>query len=234
MPVARVGHHLVYFAHVPKCAGTSVESYMEARFGPLAMLDRYHLSVPAPRRWSRTSPQHIDTTVAERLFPAGFFDHVFTVVRHPVDRLASAFRFHRDVTSLVPEGQTFAGWLRALEEVTAEDPYAYDNHGRAMVDIVPDDARVFRLEDGLSALVTWLDEIEGAAAGPRELPRLNTTSGARMPEVGDEEVSLIAARFAADFERFGYDPHAPRPVRPVRDARPSVRTRLRRLFGAAE
>ena len=34
MPIARVSGKLVLFMHVPRCGGTSMEDYLEARFGP--------------------------------------------------------------------------------------------------------------------------------------------------------------------------------------------------------
>jgi hypothetical protein len=40
MPYVTAAGKLIYFAHVPKAGGSSVENYLAARFGPLAMLDR--------------------------------------------------------------------------------------------------------------------------------------------------------------------------------------------------
>lgn len=103
MPIVRVGDQLVYFAHVPKCAGTSVEEYLAARFGPLAFLDRaYPDRDGRDSAWNRTSPQHIDVATFERLFPADLFAASFTVVRHPANRLLSSYRFERRLVHVPP------------------------------------------------------------------------------------------------------------------------------------
>jgi len=35
MPIFRINDQLHYFAHVPKCGGSAVETYLTRRFGPL-------------------------------------------------------------------------------------------------------------------------------------------------------------------------------------------------------
>ena len=93
MPIIRIEGKLVYFAHVPKCAGTSVEEYAIARFGPIALQDRRFFQRDPESRWTRTSAQHVTATEFERLIPRDYIADAFTVVRHPVARLVSAFKF---------------------------------------------------------------------------------------------------------------------------------------------
>jgi hypothetical protein len=93
MPIFKAGGKLVYYAHVPKCGGSAVGWYLTERFGPIAFEDRNHTRHDAKTQWSRTSPQHIDRVSLGRLFPEGFFDAAFTIVRHPVARLVSAYHF---------------------------------------------------------------------------------------------------------------------------------------------
>jgi hypothetical protein len=38
MPIFRVNEKIVFFCHVPKCAGTAVNLYLQARFGKLAFI----------------------------------------------------------------------------------------------------------------------------------------------------------------------------------------------------
>ena len=54
MPIVRINSKLVYFAHVPKCAGSAVERYLAARFGPLGFLDSTYLKMRKSRRWNNT------------------------------------------------------------------------------------------------------------------------------------------------------------------------------------
>jgi hypothetical protein len=214
---------MVYYAHVPKCAGSSIEDYLTERFGPLAFLNRGHRRILAPKKWSATSPQHIDVAALDLLFPQDFFDASFTVVRHPVSRLISAFTFQQ-ARRYIPLRMGFEAWLAAGQKATS---FQFDNHLRPMTDLVPEGAEVFRMEDGLGAVVPWLDELAGNQDGPREIPKSNKTDDvvwrsrtawkewirshlqAKRPTLDDRLCGEIYRLYKADYERFGYDPAGP-------------------------
>src|SRR5690606_34944645 len=101
MPVFRIGDRLHYYAHVPKCGGSSVEAYLKARFGGLAFLNTRFLDLPEARRWTRSSPQHLPWDAFTRLVPADWIASSFAVVRHPVRRLVSAFQYQVEVEGTV-------------------------------------------------------------------------------------------------------------------------------------
>lgn len=213
MPILRVDKTLIYFAHVPKCGGSSVELYLEARFGDVAFADRHFLKQPAEGRWSKTSPQHITLDIRDRLFPAGFFDHCFSIVRHPVGRVVSAYHFQRDMEGSIAESVTFSDWLEDIPERLAAEPFAFDNHIRPMADFVPEDADLFYLEHGIDALIMWFDEVTGVQAEPRALPWHNAQADRKTERVTPSEYDLkrIAEIYAADFERFPYALDDPKP-----------------------
>lgn len=220
MPFFRMAQKLVYFAHVPKCAGSSVEVYLQRRFGRLAFRDMAHYRDPGTR-WTRTSPQHVTVDDLERLIPPKYFFARSTVVRHPVPRLVSMFKFQRDWEERIDPGTGLTDWLEGVRRAA---PYEYDNHLRPMTAFIPEDTHVFRLEEGgLDQVIPWLDALQGEAADPREMPVLNTHGGhmvkrGRAPvevAVSDTDRALIAELYPEDFARFGYDPEAV-PVEPAR------------------
>lgn len=220
MPVFKADTQLVLYAHVPKCGGSAVSWYLTERFGSLAFNDSQHTSQPVAARWSRTSPQHIDRVSLARLFPADFFDAVFTIVRHPVARLISAYHFQHDVEKSIPEQVGFSEWLVDIEERLAEDPFVFDNHVRPMTDIVPEEAQVFHMEHGLDALVGWFDTLTGRADGPRAIPKINQHgqyggNGGQKVVPSDSDLGRIAAFYQADFSRFGYVPGSDMPIFPA-------------------
>lgn len=209
MPFFKAGSKLVYYAHVPKCAGSSIEEYLRDRFGQIAFLDSAYLSQPEQLRWTKSSPQHVDVGSLKRLIPDGFFDEVFTIVRHPVARLVSAYHFQLEVEKLIAPGTQFAEWLRDLHAKRAEEPFVYDNHFRPMAEIAPESATVFYLEHGLEALVPWFDHVAGDTNGPRAIGTVNKRGDhgvARGEEVSPSasDLALIEELFAVDFDRFGY------------------------------
>ena len=61
----------------------------------------------------------------------------------------------------------FDDWLKRA----AGEPFLYDNHLCPQSAIVPKDATVFRLEDGLDAIVPHLDRLAGDTGGPSGLLR---------------------------------------------------------------
>lgn len=216
MPIARIGSKLVYFAHVPKCAGSAVERYLEQRFGPLAFRDPAFYEQEHGERWTNSSPQHIPIKALTRLFPASFFDVSFAVIRHPVDRLASAFLYQREIEETIASDTSLEDWLEYMPTRRQETPFAFDNHTRPMSDFIPEDSLLFRLEDGLNPVVAWLDDFVGMAEGPREILPFNVlntrlANEARPPvalKVDQSARDLIATLYHEDFERFGYDPSA--------------------------
>ncbi len=229
MPIIRMGPRLVYFAHVPKCAGTSVEDYLANRFGPLGFLDRQYLSVAPDQRWSKSSPQHIDWAALMRLFPPGFFASTFAVVRHPVSRAISAYRFQVEVEKTADAGLSFGDWLQAEAEARTREPYRSDNHSRPQRDFLPpeDDmpCAVFHLEHGLDALVPYFDMLAGDSTGPRALSHANKAGhgGAGQGlEPEPDDLALVAELYAADFARFGYVPDQSAPLAPPPKLDPAV------------
>lgn len=216
MPIIRIADKLVYFAHVPRAAGTSVERYLRARFGPLAFVDPHHLSQEASA-WTRSSPQHIPAAALERLFPRGFFDASFTVVRNPATRLRSIFLRQRDIEGSLPPETDFHNWLKELPM----PPNAIDNHSLPMEDFIPEGAKIFHLEKGFAPLVNWLDELAGTSDGPREIAMINShkerlpkakAPSLVPPKIDPNALALIAERYGADVSRFGYeDKFKPKP-----------------------
>lgn len=223
MPMFRAGPRLVYYAHVPKCGGSAVEEYLAERFGAIGLFDKKYLSIPEAERWSKTSPQHIDATSLSRLIPPEMFDAIFTIVRHPVARLVSAYHFQLELERTIPEDMSFTAWLGEIE--TGNDPFAYDNHMRPMAEIVPEGADVFYLEHGLDALVPWFDALTGNADGPRAIAHINKRGeyaggGGERVRPGADDLATIARLYAEDFARFGYTPEdkAPKATPPVLSA----------------
>ena len=206
MPIYKTKGKLIYFAHVPKCAGTSVEEYLENRLGKAAFLDRRFLA--AGERWSKTSPQHIDAESLDRLFPRNFFDEVFTVVRHPADRILSAFYFQRDVEKTINRDAVFSDWLVQLQYKLQENQFAFDNHFRKQSELIPKRCRVFRLEDGFNTLMEYLDEVLGERVEQLEIGKFNSNIEGRKGKnivISASDHKVIENLFRSDYETFGYN-----------------------------
>ena len=217
MPIYRAGTKFIYFAHVPKAGGTAVNRFVSARTSVAAFTNPRFSEVEPKLRWSRTSPQHIDVSALEKLVPLEVFDACFTVVRHPVDRLISAFHFQQDREKSISSRTKFSKWLRRLEPTMAKNPYLYDNHVRPMDKLVPASARVFYLEDGLDALVPWFDNLLGNTLAPRTIELVNARKKSQTSKISPtaDDLERIARLYRSDFERFDYEIEGSNASKPV-------------------
>jgi hypothetical protein len=213
VPSVELNGQLIYFAHCPKAGGTSVERFMVDRWGASVRL----LGWGWDRRWAGrgeqagevpSSPQHYVWEDARRALPRAP-DAVFTVVRDPVARMVSEYRYQREGRLTGPFGRPvrrlgFSAWLRLMFALADRNPYTHDNHFRPQAAFLPaEGARVFRLEDGLQPVLTWLAERAGEPP-PKEVPHdLGAGSGPRVAPT-PEDRALIAQRFDQDYRRFGY------------------------------
>ena len=214
MPLFRIKDKIHWFVHVPKCAGQAVESYLETRFGPLAFVNDSFYSLPTHQRWSKSSPQHIDAGSMALLFPAGWIESSFAVVRNPIARVVSAYNFECVKRGLILPGVSLSDWFDEYLDLSEASPFFGDHHLRPQSQIVPEDATVFRLEDGLEPVVKHLDRQAGNSDGPREIAGRNLSDALDKSAFQKEAVPAKTIRrlqhyYAADFNRFGYPSDAP-------------------------
>lgn len=208
MPIFRIGDKLHYFAHVPKCGGTSIESYLTQRFGRLALHEPGWQLLNAPTRWNRSSAEHIPCASLERIIPADWLASSFAVVRHPVRRLASAFFFSRDTVPVIPLTTDINVWFKEVASRIKTEPFIYGSHLAPQVSFIPAESRIFRCEEGLDQIIPYLDGLAGNSDGPRNMPERNVgrwRNEHAEQVLSQETLDLIGQVYASDFDQFGYD-----------------------------
>lgn len=212
MPLIRAAGKLIYFVHVPKAAGTTVERYLEARFGPLAFLDRSFGALTGHALWSQTSPQHMPEEMRQRVLPDNFIDASFATVRHPATRLRSVYLFQREIEGRISQDTDFSSWLETIPALLEQNPHAFDGHIRPMSDIVPRTAQVFAIEEGLAPLTLWLDALTHTHNPAHKMQPKNVLHDRlayeKRPtvrqELTSEALTQIASIYEADYTRFNY------------------------------
>lgn len=211
MPSLQLPDRLIWFAHCPKAGGTSIEQVMVSRWGGAVG----HLQWGWTAWWRQggwrladppNSPQHLVWEDALAQLPVRP-DMVFALVRDPIDRMASEYRWQRRIRAGTPLGRALAYlpfffWLRTMFAAADRHPHVLDNHFRSQSEFVPETARIFRLEDGLDAPLRWLADATGQSVDDDRPPHA-LTSGPGF-RIDARSQSLIARRFADDYERFGY------------------------------
>lgn len=162
MPILRVSNKNVLFAHVPKCAGSSIEDTLIRNGFSLSFLDRTHLWHRDKKKCVTSSPQHFLATDLDLLFEPGFFDYKFAVVRDPVNRFLSAFNHNRRA---IGNHVSINSFINKLEDhnINSNDYYGrrLDNHFVPAKRFIPNGAKIFYLEDGIELIIKSLsDDLE--------------------------------------------------------------------------
>lgn len=173
MPILRKDGRKIYFAHVPKCAGSSLynvlmaEGWHMANFGrpqgPLgttgtAKMIREQFGITDLQKEGDysgivTSVQHVTADIWGKWGP---FDSSFALIRHPIERFRSAYSY-RYVTEVAKaklkhSAAILAEFHSLMAEVFVKElpgaPHVLDNHFRPMLDFLLPDTKVYALEHG--------------------------------------------------------------------------------------
>ncbi|PWE18732.1 hypothetical protein DDZ18_03830 [Marinicauda salina] len=202
MPVFEKNGRRLLYIHIPKTGGTTVEETLLAnghrmsyrrggRYGPLTLEDRER----------GCSPQHMHAALLEETFDPENFDEIFALVRHPVDRFVSQYKFLLAAGRKVPDFHT---WMEGVPERLRRDPFVYDNHLRPQHEFIwTSRCRVFRLEEGLDAVFAALSEPgEKISYGGEAWIRLAHDDASAWRESARDHVKSL---YFDDFVSFGYD-----------------------------
>jgi hypothetical protein len=222
MPIYRLNDKIIYYAHVPKSGGTSVNRIFLEQGAEVS----FHNGAFWKQRsslWYASSPQHVSVQDLDTLFARSFFDFKFTVVREPVERFLSAFNHNRRRIGYHLGVDRF---LSKLESVPRSKWNEYmknfDNHFLPAHYLVPEDAKVFFLKDGVDHAVEEVMRLAGrsinissktenartyfaAGSGKSSRDKLKALIFPPSPRVADlnrSQIERIKNFYQADYERF--------------------------------
>ncbi len=227
MPLFRVNDRIVFFVHIPKTGGTSIEEYL-CQFGKRGLF-----CPKEPPIWSKCSPQHMQAEVHERFVPPGLYDYGFAIVRHPYSRALSEYKM-RNARRLA-QGRprwTFEQWLNKAVHAYRRDNYHLDNHLRPQNEFLSEGIEVFRYEQGLDRaaqrLAEVLDipipaELPHAMRGPEVTVPMTRAAMKTLKELYREDFRMLA--YDDDIERFAFENSAA-----IALARPGLSSALFGIF----
>lgn len=190
MPIFRKNDVSVLFIHVPKTGGTTIEDTFLAngyqmtfrrggRYGPRNAFDEEN----------GCSPQHMHAALLERHFAGERFTRIFCLVRHPLARFLSEYRFRAESGHKLAQDGVDSFARQVLWRYARRDPMVLDNHIRPQVDFPWRSCTTFRLEDGIEAALSGISDCL-----PERLKPLDQTSMRSDPGIPAQSVSRDAGQ----------------------------------------
>lgn len=214
MPIIRANGDLALFIHVPKTGGTAIAATLAKR-ADLCLLH------PEPQPGFKVTAQHMHGTMLSSLFPESFFSQAFMIVRHPVDRMISEYKYRikiaqtyraphtirifgrRVTTHHEKTPRSFTKWLKQSLKRSRLDPFLFDNHLRPQVEFEAFNPIIYRFESGLEVILADMFSRLGLDTNDLHIPRANRSDGNRC-EISQDDRELIESVYKCDFEKYGY------------------------------
>lgn len=212
MPVLHTGDKKILFIHVPKTGGTFVETLLDS-YGSVSGV-KYGLedlpNLPCTiQHFHGPMLEHIHSV--DRWEVVSDFDYVFMMVRHPLDRLLSEYRYRNRgafETTRMAQGkwqEHLDVWCQDAMEQYKWDQFHLDNHVRPQHEFEAFDPEIFRFEDGFTEIKKNLDHVTGVVG---QLPDEAINSSNKLTAEltpSDQVIRLAETLYAEDYERYGYD-----------------------------
>ncbi|SFS07693.1 sulfotransferase family 2 domain-containing protein [Yoonia litorea] len=213
-----IAHRRLYFAHIPKTAGSSLylaflrDGWMieNVRLGNQAEGDRAVINEFGIKKFQQygttgnlrrmvRSIQHAPYDIWHQWGP---FEQSFAIVRHPVDRYVSALKYHHrhGNTGGADLDDSRRRVINAVRRGSWSRKRRFDGHFAPQVQFVGPETNLYRFEEDFAQQIS--DDF-GFADGT--FPSVNEAPPEAIT-LTQEELDLIRAVYAEDFETFGYTP----------------------------
>jgi hypothetical protein len=215
MPIFSKAGERVYFAHIPKTAGSAIYLLFLRNGWSLANvqtgLDRRRIGYLIWKEFGikdiefigerygyNGSLQHAPAEIWTRWGP---FTSSFAISRHPYTRFRSAMKYFYGLVRRKEDFAAFkAAHVKKLRHQFANAPQKIKPLFKPQIDTLAPDTWVLRYEDD------WLGQMSRRYdLGPSQLERVNVTRPVDGT-ITDEDKAWIAEAYAQDFERLGYTP----------------------------
>lgn len=210
MPIYRVKEKIVFFSHIPKTGGTSIEKVLRSAGQEGLYNKRRGQGFIVP-------PQHFDNIQMRYLFSdEKIFDYCFAVVRDPLNRMISEY-FHRNrgilkeslferirgrITHECLElkfARHFDAWVDQSLNKWVNNRNYLSNHLTPQVDFIGGGFKIFIFENGFSSIVDGLSKDLNIYLPPIT----HENKSKRYPfEPNEQTKAVIREFYAADYDMF--------------------------------
>jgi hypothetical protein len=209
MPAIIDNNFSILFVHIPKTGGTSIEDYLQRRFGSISLSDpNWFYKTSCFFKTNniidtafKVSPQHLTISDID-ILNLKKWNFCFSIVRNPLDRIISEFKFQNTLNiELTKLG--FSHWLKLTLPLAKRIPTLYDNHIRPQVDFISSNCKIFKYEDGLIEVIKKIDEL---TQNTSNLPLFHMMRSENLElNIKDSDVKLIKKFYEKDYDYFKYN-----------------------------
>lgn len=205
MPIFQFDDKLVYYAHIPKTAGTTIGKMLCQAGAKQHFVASLAHRAPKRTRFLNLPPQHITTEHFEALFDSTGFAGVFAFSRHPEDRMISEYRFRHGRGGIHPR-LSFADWVQFTVAAYERFPYLLEGHILPQHQFLIPGTKIFKLEDGFGRFFEWAGETLGVDIRQNGIVGRYNASTDCAVRLTRESRALINTFYERDFEALGYEP----------------------------
>ncbi|WP_404324925.1 sulfotransferase family 2 domain-containing protein [Cobetia sp. UIB-001] len=203
MPIIYKDDISIFFFHIPKCAGTSIEKAFVNNDFLMDLHNPKHAYKPLSRLF-KCSPQHYHYNMVSSIVDLSSFDYCFTVIRDPIDRLISEYKM-RAKHHVNPPG--FNVWLKRINSLYKKNPFILDNHIRPQSDFIGGEVKVFDLSQGLGNIFNDVERelgitLHGASHSHASHGSELSNFSINKTDLNEEDFEIIENLYSSDMELF--------------------------------
>jgi len=225
MPLVRSPNTHGFFTHIPKCAGTSITKSLLDINCALFLTNQYKCRQIRdyrdyivhdrwiPNREYPCSHQHWQADLINQFVNVDKLSFVFTMIRDPLDRILSEYRFRKGAYCEAQNAQNwkkydlgtypnsrkqtdnFSLWLNKNYEAYLVNNYVWDNHFRPQIEFIVDNCSIF-LYPYFEPVADFIQEKIGKRPN---IPYLNKSENYDI-NVSTEDRKLIEMWYNKDYE----------------------------------
>lgn len=181
------------FIHIPKTGGTSVFSSLNERIKVL-FHDEFGADLPCP-------PQHFHFALLKRLGITNWTENQIAVVRNPIARFISEFAYRKRVDKNC-RWFTLTSFTYFITLAYKHNPYILSNHIRPQYEFIGEGVALYRLEDGLAAL---LKDYPNYFKQYVDLKTHKNASHSYLQTIDPRALDRLTAFYQKDMSLFRYD-----------------------------
>jgi hypothetical protein len=195
-----------YFIHIPKCAGTTVETLFEQlKFHTFLSLQE--MRDRDLRKYLKLPPAHYDISLLEKIFHLDKI-YSFAIVRNPYDRILSDYKWAKTKTNNTQffSQMNFEEFCNYCFNNYAIDSAFLGNHVKPQHKFVSKNVnKVFKLENGLETAIEEVFTDIGINLNEKlVLNKLNSSEDEEI-NISQKAKDSIYEFYEEDFKMFGYE-----------------------------